>query len=105
MRQLIIARKDLNMSAGKLSSQVSHASMAFLTAPLRDAKGDKNRIKRTENGEYVFELIMVGETYDDWGLRDFYKNGMRGKEQEPSVEGEEDGGRDGDGRWERLFPD
>lgn len=54
MRQLIIARKDLNMSAGKLSSQVSHASMAFLTAPLRDAKGDKNRIKRTENGEYVF---------------------------------------------------
>ena len=39
------------------------------------------------------------------GLRDFYKNGMRGKEQEPSVEGEEDGGRDGDGRWERLFPD
>ena len=23
------------------------------------------------------------------GLRDFYKNGMRGKEQEPSVEGEE----------------
>ena len=66
MRQLIIARKDLNMSAGKLSSQVSHASMAFLTAPLRDAKGDKNRIKRTENGEYVFELKMDAETYDDW---------------------------------------
>lgn len=34
MRQLIIARKDLNMSAGKLAAQVSHASMAFLTAPL-----------------------------------------------------------------------
>ena len=41
MRQLIIARKDLNMSAGKLAAQVSHASMAFLTAPLRNAKGDK----------------------------------------------------------------
>ena len=66
MRQLIIARKDLNMSAGKLSSQVSHASMAFLTAPLRDTKGDKNRIKRIENGEYVFELKMDAETYDDW---------------------------------------
>ncbi len=41
MRQLIIAEKDLNMSAGKLAAQVSHASMAFLTTPLRNAKGDK----------------------------------------------------------------
>lgn len=31
MRQLIIARKDLGMSPGKLAAQVSHASMAFLT--------------------------------------------------------------------------
>ncbi|MCQ4791132.1 hypothetical protein NE590_15005 [Blautia obeum] len=46
MRQLIIARKDLNMSAGKLAAQVSHASMAFLTVPLRDAKCDKNKIKK-----------------------------------------------------------
>ena len=66
MWQLIIARKDLNMSAGKLAAQVSHASMAFLTAPLRNAKGDKNRIKRIENGDYVFEikwtrrLTMIG---------------------------------------------
>ena len=66
MRQLIIARKDLNMSAGKLAAQVSHASMAFLTAPLRNAKGDKKRIKRIENGDYVFEIKMDAETYDDW---------------------------------------
>ena len=66
MRQLIIARKDLNMSAGKLAAQVSHASMAFLTAPLRDAKGNKNKIKRIEDGEYVFEIKMDAETYDDW---------------------------------------
>lgn len=68
MRQLIIARKDLNMSAGKLAAQVSHASMAFLTAPLRvrDAKDDKNRIKRIEDGEYVFEIKIDAETYDDW---------------------------------------
>lgn len=44
MQALIIARKDLNMSAGKLAAQVSHASMAFLTAPLRDAKCNKNKI-------------------------------------------------------------
>lgn len=36
MKQLIIARKDLNMSPGKLAAQVSHASMAFLTRDLRE---------------------------------------------------------------------
>lgn len=35
MRQLIIARKDLNMGPGKLSAQVSHASMAFLSNMIR----------------------------------------------------------------------
>ena len=35
MRQLIIARKDLSMSPGKLAAQVSHASMAFLTVQIR----------------------------------------------------------------------
>lgn len=66
MRQLIIARKDLNMSAGKLAAQVSHASMAFLTAPLRETKDDKNKIKRIENGEYVFEIKTDAETYNNW---------------------------------------
>ena len=32
MKQIIIARKDLGMSPGKLSTQVSHASMAFLSS-------------------------------------------------------------------------
>ena len=36
MKQLIIARKDLDMSPGKLAAQVSHASMAFLTAQIRE---------------------------------------------------------------------
>ena len=36
MRQLIIARKDLSMSPGKLAAQVSHASMAFLTGSIRE---------------------------------------------------------------------
>lgn len=35
MRQLIIARKDLNMSPGKLAAQVSHASMAFISTMIR----------------------------------------------------------------------
>ena len=36
MRQLIIARKDLNMSPGKLAAQVSHASMAFISSRIRE---------------------------------------------------------------------
>ena len=34
MRQLIIARKDLQMSPGKLAAQCCHASLAFLTDPI-----------------------------------------------------------------------
>lgn len=35
-KQIIIARKDLNMSAGKLAAQVSHASMAFISNMIRN---------------------------------------------------------------------
>lgn len=35
-KQLIIARKDLNLSNGKFAAQVSHASMAFLSKFIRD---------------------------------------------------------------------
>lgn len=35
-KQVIIARKDLALSAGKLASQVSHGSMAFLSHFIRD---------------------------------------------------------------------
>lgn len=35
-KQIIIARKDLNMSLGKLAAQVSHGSMAFLTWLIRN---------------------------------------------------------------------
>jgi len=34
-KQLIIARKDLNMSPGKLAAQVSHGSMAWLTTAIK----------------------------------------------------------------------
>ena len=35
-KQIIIARKDLNMSSGKLAAQVSHGSMAFLSWFIRN---------------------------------------------------------------------
>ena len=37
MRQLIIARKDLGMSPGKLAAQVAHASMSFLSLAIRNS--------------------------------------------------------------------
>ena len=36
MKQIIIVRRDLGMSAGKLCAQVSHASMAFLSNWIRN---------------------------------------------------------------------
>lgn len=44
MRQLIIARKDLNMSPGKLAAQCCHASIAFITKLI-----NKNTQKKRPN--------------------------------------------------------
>ncbi len=48
VKQIIIARKDLNMSPGKLAAQVAHASIAFLLSKISDdlTKGLKWPIRR-----------------------------------------------------------
>ena len=43
MRQLIIARKDLNMSPGKLAAQCCHASIAFIVRLINN-NTQKNRL-------------------------------------------------------------
>lgn len=45
-KQLIIARKDLNMSPGKLAAQVSHGSMAWLTTAIKRAAARKDDTER-----------------------------------------------------------
>ena len=61
-KQIIIARKDLNMSPGKLAAQVSHGSMAFLSWFIRnnadvnghiDAAIDKDIYDNWINGEFT----------------------------------------------------
>ena len=65
MRQLIIARKDLNMSPGKLAAQVSHASLAFLTSQMRRLGADKVYYE----GEVVARMpkcIVEPQVWDEW---------------------------------------
>lgn len=60
MRQIIIVRKDLKMSPGKLSAQVAHASMAFFTHMLKIAD------KAKWNHKYRMVLNLDEDLYDEW---------------------------------------
>ena len=67
MRQLIIARKDLQMSPGKLAAQVSHASMAFLSNMIRSGTVDKTTSVATEEVDtYRIQIEMQSDIYEDW---------------------------------------
>lgn len=63
MKQLIIVRKDLEMSPGKMAAQVSHASMAFLTTLMQRPQG------LTVDGEgtgYHMLIDIDRKVYDEW---------------------------------------
>ena len=63
MKQIIIVRRDLNMSPGKLAAQVSHASMAFLTNMIRKNVCDISSVEPERVISYVqFDI----DTWDDW---------------------------------------
>lgn len=73
MRQLIIARKDLNMSPGKLAAQCCHASIAFITAQLRDRSNVTEFSVGTVDDPdeanvigYDVDLYFDKEVYEDW---------------------------------------
>ena len=67
MRQLIIARKDLQMSPGKLAAQVSHASMAFIADMLRKGGVDEElSLDTCEIEAYHISVTMPPEIYNDW---------------------------------------
>ena len=73
-KQVIIARKDLGMSPGKLAAQVAHGSMAFLT----------NRIKEVArrdymDGYYLATLAFNDELFDNWINAAFTKTVLKAK--------------------------
>lgn len=55
MKQIIIVRKDLDMSPGKMSAQVSHASMAFLSKWIKD-----------NCNNYHIDADFDKDIYDEW---------------------------------------
>lgn len=90
-KQVIIARKDLNMSPGKLAAQVSHASMAFLTNQIKEKAyrevSDNYMIlpcKKFINGEPCVklyrhpDLMYFSQKGFDEGKNEFYlkRNGL-----------------------------
>jgi len=60
MRQIIIARKDLNMSPGKLAAQVAHASFAFISNQIRNTPAIEN-----ETG-YNVSVLLEKDILDEW---------------------------------------
>ena len=62
-KQLIIARKDLAMSPGKLAAQVSHGSMAFLTNMIR---ANYSKWTSSDGDYYSSELTFDADLYEQW---------------------------------------
>lgn len=58
-KQIIIVRKDLNMSVGKICSQVSHASQAFVMKKI------KENIERVEFSKYPADCDYE-KGFDKW---------------------------------------
>lgn len=74
MRQLIIARKDLGMSLGKLAAQCCHASLAFLTSQLKDnSMRGHYPLSISDISGYAFTVILDKGTYEDWVCKSFTK--------------------------------
>ncbi len=73
-KQLIIARRDLKMSPGKLAAQVSHASMAFLTQAIRNgAMRSKQEAGFNKPYSYIATLDIEPELFEEWINSSFTK--------------------------------
>lgn len=68
-KQIIIARDDLRMSVGKISAQISHGSMAFLTAFIKN---------KTDLDGHVDGYIDK-DIYDNWINGSFTKVVLKAK--------------------------
>ena len=67
-KQVIIARKDLNMSAGKLAAQVAHASTAFLTRWIRNntCLDEQGKSIIESDGFYFIDGRFPKDIWEGW---------------------------------------
>lgn len=85
-KQIIIARKDLNMSHGKLAAQVSHGSMAFLTTQMRRHPVIPDKCDYMPNGkQYKYNgylkcpVFVTEECFEQWVDGEFAKCVLQAK--------------------------
>ena len=82
-KQIIIVRKDLNMSIGKICSQVSHGSMAFLTWMIRNNINSQVRpLQRlfSGTGDYeTYPITIDKDLYEQWINGEFTKCVLQAK--------------------------
>ena len=69
MKQIIIVRKDLNMSKGKMAAQVAHASMAFLTSVMKK----NSKISIYNSSYYSCRFLIHKKLYEEWICSSFTK--------------------------------
>ena len=76
-KQIIVVRKDLHLSPGKLAAQVSHASTAFLTWMIRNNINPQVRpLQRlfSGTGDYeTYPITIDKDLYDQWIDGEFTK--------------------------------
>lgn len=85
-KQIIIARKDLNMSPGKLAAQVSHGSMAFLISQMRNHCEIPDKCDFMPDGkQYKYygylkcPIFVTKECYEQWINGEFTKCVLQAK--------------------------
>ena len=106
-KQIIIARKDLNMSPGKLASQVSHGSMAFLTWMIRNNINSQVRpLQRlfSGTGDYeTYPITIDKNLYEQWINGEFTKCVLQAKNKNQLLKAktmaEEMGMKEGEDFW------
>lgn len=74
MKQIIIVRKDLNLSHGKMAAQVSHASMAFLSRAIQSGI-----VTKTDNTTSQVTFSIENGILNDWLGSIFTKVILRAK--------------------------
>ena len=77
MRRLFIMRKDLNMSPGKLSAQVSHCAEAYWTNKMRNSvipiEDPLSKIDNRKITGYHFSFSVSVEEYENYINGSFVK--------------------------------